>query len=237
MREGMNEFLDRLGEPFLFAEEGAMFLKAGEVRRFKNTLPKVLFFLDGKFMHGFDDERPLPCGPGHVMVNLRESFQNYAPPRASHSGYVHSIRVTFNPDLLRKARAIRGSDDEFLAFVAARLPRQAILPAPRSPLLPEWLHTIRRELSLKRSDSRHRVNALLRLALLELLRAPEAGGNRTAGVPLLEKIESFLESQLHRPLTLAEVATHVDRSEEHVARFYRQQHGTTVFRELRRAPD
>jgi AraC-like DNA-binding protein len=236
MREGRNAFLDRLGDPFLFAEEGFQNLHAGEARRFQNTLPKVIFFLGGKFRHQLDHEAIIPCGPGFVMINLRDSFQTYTPLRAGQPGTVHAIRITFNPDLLRQAMAIKGTEDEFLAQVAARLPRKAMLPPPASALLPELIHEIRREVTLSRSESRCRVNALLRLAILELIAGPRnESGSQTAGeIPLLERIESFLEAQLHRSLTLAEVAGQVDRSEEHIARFYREQRGTTVFRELRR---
>lgn len=236
MRDGQIDFLDRLGEPFLFLEEGAMQLQADKLRRFRNTLPKIIFFLDGKFRHGFDDEKPQPCGPGYVMINLRESYQNYTPLCAGQSGYLSALRVTFNPELLKKALVVRGSDDAFLDHIAARLPRQAMLPPSKSSLLPDWFHAMRRELMLKRPESRHRVNALIRLSILEVLGVPgrEEGPEYEVERPLLEKIESFLESQLHRSLTLAEVAEQVDRSEEHIARFYREQRGTTVFRELRR---
>ena len=232
MREGRNDFLDRLGEPFLFAEEGVMNFHAGELRRFKNTLPKVIFFLDGKFHHGFDNEPRIPCGPGNVMINLRESFQNYSPARPGHPGYSHALRITFNPELLQKAILAKGAEDEFLPHFLGRIPPQAMLPPPSSQVLPELIHEIRREVTLKLPGSRPRVNALLRLSLLDLIRAPESRLDHE--VPLLERIESYLESELHRSLTLAEVARQVDRSEEHIARFYREQRGTTIFRELRR---
>jgi AraC family transcriptional regulator len=80
---------------------------------------------------------------------------------------------------------------------------------------------------------RFRLNALARLIFLHLIHNLP-GQPATSGGPLLEQIELFLENNLHRPLELGEVARAVDRSEEHVARFFRKQRGLTVFGELRR---
>lgn len=225
-------FLDRLGEPFLFAEEGHQQLRINEVRRFQNTLPKIIFFLSSECQHALDNDPLVACGPGHVLICLRDAFQTYTPLRAGHPGSVDAIRVTFNPELLKKALTVKGVEDEFLSLVAGKLPRQAMLPPPASKLLPALVHDIRREMTLRGPESRQRVNAMLRLAILELMRTPESGPETE--IPLLERIEEYLEKHMHHTLTLAEIARHVDRSEEHVARFYREQRGTTVFRELRR---
>ena len=91
MRQGQAAFLDRLGDPFLFAEEGVQHLKTGERRRFRNTLPKVIFYLDGQFQHAFDEDPPIACGPGYVMILTHDAYQTYMPLKPNRPG-VHSNR-------------------------------------------------------------------------------------------------------------------------------------------------
>jgi AraC family transcriptional regulator len=222
--------LDRIGAPFLFAEERTMVLGPGESNRFPNILPKFLFILEANVAHGFGNQRPVRWEAGQTLVHLGTTMQNYVPPQPRGGGHLRTLRVTLDPTLLQKALALRGSSDDFLAYLVLRLPPQALLPAPPGPHLSECLHAIRRELRLQRPESRVRVNALLKLAILEILQAPGGRPER----PLIEKIESFLDSQMERSLTLGEIAAHSDRSEEHLTRIYRQERGHTIFQELRR---
>jgi AraC-like DNA-binding protein len=230
MKNAPFEFLDRIGPPFLFAEEHTMVIRPGEMHRFPNILPKFLFVLEAHVAHGFGKDRPVRWEAGQTLVHLGSTMQTYISPKPDQAGHLRVLRVTLDPALLKQAMALRGSSDDFLAHLVLRLPTHALLPAPPGPNLSECLHAVRREMRLQRPESRVRVNALLKLAILEILQAPAGRPDQ----PLIERVEAFIDAQMHRAITLGEIAAHVDRSEEHLTRLYRRERGRTIFQELRR---
>lgn len=231
MEAGVAFYLDRLGEPFLFLEERVVRVTTAEVRSFTNSLPKVLFVIEGAILHRFDEGRIERLQAGDGLVNLGAARQTYlplAPPRVSQ---VRVLRLTFAPGF----REGPGMSDDFVRQILRRLPAKGILAGGPA----DWIAEMRRELKHPRRDSRARVHALARAALIDLVRALDRQGSREisaarAGERLCDLISQFLEKHLREPLTLRDIARAVDRSEEHVARTFRQHHRRTIFAELLR---
>ena len=106
--DGAEVFLDRLGHPFLFAEERILSVTSKNVRSFYNSLPKVLFFLEGEIRHQFDSGEILYCEPGSVMVQLSQRRQTYYPVDEDRASRIRVMRVTFAENPLTPRR--RGDD-------------------------------------------------------------------------------------------------------------------------------
>jgi AraC family transcriptional regulator len=98
---------------------------------------------------------------------------------------------------------------------------------------------MRSELRAPRRDSRQRVHALARAALIDVARTLDAGPGGTtirpdSGERLCDAVAQHLEQHLSSPLALADIARAVDRSEEHIARVFRRLRKRTIFAELQR---
>ncbi len=223
MEPGVIHFLDRLGAPFLFLEERIVTVTTPEIRKFTNALPKILFVVEGRILHRFDEGRAEKLQAGYILFNQGAFQQTYlpvSPPRASR---VRVLRLTFTPD----------RDSEFAREILAGLPQKGVAPCP----LTQWVAGMRRELQSPRPDSRQRIHALARTALIDAARALESGPIEAAtdrSEQLCDAISHHLDQHLASPLTLADVARAVDRSEEHIARVFRQRRNRTIFAELQR---
>ena len=231
MEAGVVHYLDRLGEPFLFLEERIVTVTTAGVRPFTNTLPKVLFVIEGTICHRFDEGRTERLQAGDGLVNLgafRQTYLPLSPPRASR---IRVLRLTFAPGFPDGS----GTTDDFVRQVLRRLPAKGILSDGPA----DWIAEMRRELKHPRRDCRPRINALARVALIDLARSSGRQGSRDfsdarAGERLCDMISQYLEKHLGEPLTLSDIARAVDRSEEHIARTFRKHHRRTIFAELLR---
>ena len=225
MKGEVVHYLDRLGEPFLFLEERIVTVTTAKVHPFTNSLPKILFVIEGTVFHRFEEGRPERLQAGDVLINLGAFRQTYLPGPSSRAARIRVLRLTF-PD---------SRDNEFARKILSRLPRKGIAACP----LPVWVAEIRSELRNRRRDSRQRVHALARAALIDVIRTLESGSDAGRARPdtaerLSEAIALHLENHLQSPITLSDIARAVDRSEEHIARVFRQQRKRTIFAELQR---
>lgn len=223
MKAGVVHFLDRLGEPFLFLEERVVTVTTPEIRKFTNGLPKILFVVEGRIFHRFDEGRVEKLQAGDILINqaaFRQTYLPVSPPRASR---IRVLRLTFAPD----------RESEFTRLILPRLPQKGVAACP----LTLWVAEMRKELRSPRPDSRQRIHALARAALVDVARTFDAGRAETAaegGERLCDAVAQHLDQHLSEPLTLADVARAVDRSEEHIARVFRQRRKRTIFAELQR---
>ncbi|MFZ4682427.1 MAG: helix-turn-helix domain-containing protein [Terrimicrobiaceae bacterium] len=225
MEAGVVHYLDRLGDPFLFLEERIVTVTTAGIHQFTNSLPKILFVIEGTIHHRFDAGRLERLRAGDVLINLRSSRQTYLPVSPTRASYVRVLRLTFPA----------ARENEFARQVLSRLPQKGIALCP----LPAWVPEMRSELRSRRWDSRQRIHALARAALIDVTRILEKGSGEGKFPPdrggrLCETISLHLENHLGSHLTLADIARAVDRSEEHIARVFRQERKRTIFEELQR---
>lgn len=244
--DGAIRYLDRLGEPFLFLEERIVVVAAGQPHLVINHLPKAVIVLEGNLQHASPEGSIEPLDPGSVLINCEKRRNIYLPPEGKRSGKIRVLRLTWPWKTLPRptppARAARRSNDELQpepdtlgAWLAAHLPPYGVLRLPDSEQSAHFIQGLIACLSSREADRRYRANALARLVLLSLIPKPATASESAASsTRLLGNLEQFLETHLHEPLTLAAIARAVDRSEEHVARLFRQQRGVTLFDELRR---
>jgi len=241
---GAIRYLDRLGEPFLFLEEREVVVTAGQPHVVINHLPKAVIVLEGNLQHRSPEGLVEPLRPGGVLLNGEKRRNIYLPPAGKRSGRIRVLRLTWPWKISRlpapPARAARRSHDELQpepdtlsAWLADRLPRYGVFRLP--DVSAHFIQELRACLSSRDAGRRHRANTLARLVLLDLIpQAAPATESAFTSTRLLGNLEQFLETHLHESLTLAQIARAADRSEEHIARFFRRQRGVTLFDELRR---
>jgi len=214
-----------------------MGLSPGEVNVVPNNLPKLICVLEGGMRHEFADGTAGRIEPGSVIVQLDAETHFYRPPEEGAPGSMRCLRITFTPEIVAAITRGHFLRDSLLRQLMETVPRQAILPP--QPGLGRWFGEMRDEMTGREMHRRERVTALLNLLLVDLIRearekSPAAARRATAPARQCERIAAYLEEHLEEPLTLADIARVVDRSEEHVARLFRAERGVTVFRELQR---
>jgi AraC-like DNA-binding protein len=102
----------------------------------------------------------------------------------------------------------------------------------------EILRAIRREAEDHPPGIRHRVRALATNLVVHVARmvhenpAP-APVSAASQAPLVNQVKEYLLRNYARELTLGEIAWHVRKSDEHIARIFRKVTGQTVFEYLR----
>jgi len=229
---GAVHYLERLGDPFLFVEERMVTVSAGEPHVVINHLPKAVFVLEGTLWHG-SLGNPEILKPGSVLINLQKRRNVYLPPNGTGSGQIRVLRLTLPWDFQKRRKP--GDNDGFGAWLAESLPPYGVLQTAEGEGGGRLVQELRECMTSREAGRRYRANAAARLIFLELMRGRTARAESASGAgALLEGVELYLENNLHRPLTLANVAKALDRSEEHLSRVFRAHRRVTIFQELRR---
>jgi AraC-like DNA-binding protein len=237
--EGMDRqlvsYLDRLGEPFLFLEERMVRVAPEQKVLVTNSLPKIVFVLEGELEVSFERGGTYSLKPGSVLVNLRPLDQLYFSRHEKPPSALRVLRLTLPWGEVEK-RTIK---HDFTRFLHNQLPPVGVFTPEASIPWSEHLYEARIQLSSRQSNRRPRTNAALRMALIELAQIWQSSTTSTPDEStstrrLQNKIESFIEDHLEEPFRLRDVARAVDRSEEHVSRFFKQQRGLSLFDEILR---
>lgn len=229
---GAIHYLERLGDPFLFVEERMVTVSAGEPHVVINHLPKAVFVLEGTLRHG-SPHTPEILQPGSVLINFQKRRNVYLPPERAESGRIRVLRLTLPWDFQKRRKP--GESDGFGAWLAEGLPPYGVLHLAEGEKGAYRLQELRDCLTSRDAGRRYRANAVAKLIFIELMRGRDVASEAAGGAgPLLEGIELYLENNLHRVLTLADIAKALDRSEEHLARLFRAHRRVTIFQELRR---
>jgi len=220
----------------MFLEERFVRLLPGEVMRVRNILPKLVFVLEGRMKCRFDPGVLHELKPGSVLINFENRSHDYLGMEKGRGSRIRVLRLTLPWDFA--VLSPQEDDPEPLGrFLGRNLPRRGVISPPLEKSWASTLQELRSSLRSPDSDRKHRVNALARLAALDLIHFQKLSRGEASGEApgqLEERIERFLKENLHRQIRLEEVAASVDRTEEHIARIFRKSRGKTVFEELKR---
>lgn len=229
---GTLRYLDRLGDPFLFLEERFVTVSSGQAHIVSNHLPKAVLILEGTLRHQYGNETAQVLNPGSVLLNFEKHRNTYLPRENGRGGRLRVLRLTLPWDFASRTPD-RSQEPGFGIWLHQNLPSRAVLTMPDWPSDSRLFQDLRASLRARDAGRRYRVNALARLVFLRLIttRTPDRG-KPAPPANLLGHIENFLENHLAHPVRLQDVARAVDRSEEHIARFFRGHRGTTIFAEL-----
>lgn len=237
--------VERLGPPFSAVSEIGVVIPAGGEVSFLNQERKILFYLQGDCTGEIDGVGSFQIAAGDVLVVPRRCTQHYRADRPRQSPRLHLLKIAFAlpplaaPGDRRSARPKPGNPEADLnAFVRHHFQQVRHLPGALTAPMQEILRAIRREAEGHHPGIRHRVRALstnlvVLIARLVHERSQPAPAGVDAQAPMINQVKEFLLRNHARSLTLAEIAWHVRRSEEHVARVFRRVTGQTVFDYLR----
>jgi AraC-like DNA-binding protein len=234
--------IERLGSPFAaVAELGFTIPRDGDVR-VDNRERKIIFFLQAECAQEVDGLGRIAVKSGDVLVVPRVCVQRYYAVARS-SAKVHALKVSFSlPPLVAGPagnESTRGDPEaDLAAFVQHHFQQIRHLPQSQTAPMQEIMRAIRREAELHGAGIRHRVRALCTNLVVHVARmlhdtssAQQAAP--TSRGPLVNHVKDYLLRNFTRPATLGDVARHVRKSEEHVARVFKKVSGQTVFDYLR----
>ncbi len=238
-----------LGAPVLHLDEQIVSISPKGVW-VSNRARKLLFFFEADCNHrieglaGFDG----PLRAGDVLVLPHFCRQLYRPNDAE-TTRIHALRMVFDPvqipalTLETNAAPSVANASEVTQWIASRFSHAAHLLGGMNAEVRETLARLRRETEgaqRRATGSALRVGAAcLDLAVLvarQLERETAAPRDRgSAQAFRVEEAREFIAKHLEMPLSLAQIAAHLDISPEHLARVWKRETGTTIFENIRRA--
>ena len=237
--------LERLGTPFSAVSELGVVIPADGEVSFQNQERKILFYLQGDCTGVIDGVGSFPIQAGDVLVVPCRCMQHYRMDRPKQRPRLHLLKIAFAlpplppPGSRPTPVSVPGNPEaDLTAFVRHHFQQVRHLPAAQTAPMQEILRAIRREAEGHHPGIRHRVRALstnlmVLVARMVHERPQPVPAGTGAQVPLVNQVKEYLLRNHARELTLAEIAWHVRKSEEHIARIFRKVTGQTVFDYLR----
>jgi AraC-like DNA-binding protein len=233
--------IERLGAPFAAVAELGFAIPADGDVVVDNREQKLVFFLQADCAQEIDGVGAFEVQTGDVLVVPRVCVQRYRLRTPRSSSKVHALKISFGlPALSVGLRAPAADDPEesLTAFVRHHFQQVRHLPQAQTAPMQEIMRAIRREAETHGAGLRHRVRALCTNLVVHVARmlheTPVAPHASAAGHgSLVNQVKDYLLRNFARELTLGDIAWHVRKSEEHVARVFRKVTGQTVFDYLR----
>lgn len=237
--------IERLGAPFLAVSElGFVIPEGGEVT-LHNVERKILFYLQADAVMQIEKVGEFRIRTGDILVVPCRCVQRTRITERGQSLKAHVLKIAFAlpplalPGAAQAEPVVRGNPETDLGvFVRHHLRQIRHLPSAQTAAMQEILRAIRREAEEHPPGLRHRVRALATNLVVHVARMvhERPAPTHTAGpehAPLVVQVKEYLLRNYARELTLGEIAWHVHKSEEHVARVFRKVTGQTVFEYLR----
>lgn len=238
--------IERLGAPFSAVSELGFVIPTGGDVSVHNPERKLLFFLQADCTSDIEGFGSFPVRTGDILVVPRRCVQHYRGDRRGESPKVHALKISFTlPPLAPPGAAAapssvrRNSESDLGAFVQHHFRQIRHFPGGQTPAMQEILQAIRRDIETHPTGVRHRVRALSTNLVVHVARMvhesptssrPSAESGHGS---LVNEVKEYLLRNHSRQLTLGEIAWHVRKSEEHVARVVRKVTGQTVLGYLR----
>lgn len=178
--------------------------------------------------------------PGDFVVVPSPCVQNYLPDNPSSESRLHVFRLMFDRELAsgRKHRSTT-RNIPFLDVLKKAFPTVRYFPGGLKSGVGPVLRQILGEIDEAASCYREAVHGLLLLLVANVLRLAQQENearvfqeaNRSAQI--VSQAQAWLEDNFDRPIKLADLAWHLDLSEEHLARIFRRHTGNTVLEVIR----
>lgn len=237
--------LERLGAPFTSVSEVGFVIPTHGHVVLHNAERKILFYLQADATLEVEQVGTFRVRTGDIVVVPCRCIQRTCVTERGQSAKVHALKIAFTVPPLEGPSALADGpagamnpEADMEAFVCHHLPQFLHLPQGQTAPIREILRAIRREAEEHQPGIRHRVRALATNLVVHVARQvheKRLPRPSAAAVPvsLINQVKEYLLRNYSRPLTLGQIAWHVHKSEEHVARIFRKATGQTVFEYLR----
>lgn len=199
---------------------------------------KLLFILDGLIEHeidGVEGRRVLKTGD--ILVAPLVQNHTYINAQFKKSVPIHVVRLFLDADHLAK-RSRRGKqkpESDLGDYILHHFSKVQQITGGIDSDITDVLATLRREAETKAVGYRHRVRALctdLIVAVSRKSAVSGAGAGRPESKPsahIVVAAKEYILKNMQGPLTLGEIAWHVGKGEEHLARVFKRETGKSVF--------
>ncbi len=230
--------VENLGPPFLMVDEATFVIpKGGEVRLKKNHF-KFLFILEGSIEHEIDGlgGRSI-LSTGDILVAPVVAEHTYINQHPNQAQHLHLVRLFLDADHIEKhaRRRVRKPEVNFTDFILHHFPAVVQLTDGIDTEITDLLADLRREADRKLPGYRHRVRSICTDLIVAVARKltdskheeePHSGATSSG---LVLGVKEYILKHLADELTLGEIAWHVGKGEEHLARVFKRETGHTVF--------
>ncbi len=230
--------VDNLGPPFLLVDEAVFLVPKGGAVRLRKHHFKLLFILSGQVEHeieGLEGTRPL--GAGDILAAPVVGRHHYINPSANKAAPIQAIRIFFDADFLRQRskRRSKRPESDLSDFVLHHFDRVVQLRDGIDNEIAGLIREFRKETETRAPGHRHRVRALCtemvvaasRKMLSHSVEEPKGRGLRSGQI--VSAAREFIYKHYADDITLGEVAWHVGKGEEHLARIFKRETGQSVF--------
>jgi AraC-like DNA-binding protein len=233
---------EMLGAPFALVDEIVFLIpRGGELRLTKNHF-KLLFVLEGRVEHeidGMEGRRTLQGGD--ILLAPVVRGHTYINPDRRRAAPLHVVRIFLDADHLarRAARRVRRPEDDLGDYVLRHFTRVEQLTGGIDTEIAGLLAALRRECDARPTGHRHQLRAICTQLLIEVSRrlGPASVPAERASGPshLVVAAKEYILKHLADDLTLGDIAWHVGKGEEHLARVFKRETGRSVFDYVREA--
>jgi Transcriptional regulator containing an amidase domain and an AraC-type DNA-binding HTH domain len=227
-----------LGAPFVMVDESVFVIpRQGVVRLGKHHF-KLLFILDGRIEHEIDGvEGRRKLEPGDILVAPPVRHHVYINSHPRKSVPVHVVRMFLDAEHLatRARRRVRRPESDLSDYVLHHFSKVEQITGGIDNEITDLLASLRREVDAKAPGYRHRVRALCTSLIVAVSRKSVGARVRSLkpkGTPsghIVVAAKEYILKNLERDISLGEVAWHVGKGEEHLARVFKRETGRSVF--------
>jgi len=238
--------IERLGKPFSAVSEVGFVIPVGGDVTVCTPERKLLFFLQADCIGEIEDFGTFRVHTGDILVVPRRCVQHYRTAERNIGGHpkVHALKIGFSLPVLAPRDPPnaftnrRNPESDLTAFIHHHFRQIRHLPNAQTAPIQEILRAIRIDIETHPTGVRHRVRALGTNLVVHVARMVHEGSSQKPAAEhgqgaLVNEVKEYLFRNYARELTLGEVAWHVRKSEEHVARVIRKITGQTVLGYLR----
>lgn len=233
--------VDTLGPPWMFVDEVVFVVPKGGVLRIRKHHFKLLFILSGEIEHeieGIDGKKPLSAGD--ILIAPVVGWHRYINPDQTRAVPMQAIRMFLDADFLasRAKRRIRKPENDLADFVLHHFNRVSQLRPGIDNEITELIRDYRRETEFGEAGFRHRVRSICTELIVSVARqlghgaGPPVAQTRPGG-QIVAAAKEFILKHASKDISLGEIAWHVGKGEEHLARVFKRGTGQSVFEYVR----
>lgn len=241
----LSHSVDNLGPPFLLVDEAVFVIPKGGVMQLNKHHFKFVFILNGEIEHeidGLDARRPLSTGD--ILIAPVVGYHRYVNPNPTKAIPLQVIRFFLDAECLqtRSQRKVRRPEHDLVDFIAHHFHKVEQLRGGIDNEITELIKNFRKETEQKLAGYRHRCRAIC--TELIVVTSRKLNGCREAKArqedsrqgAIVSAAREYILKHLAKEMTLGEIAWHVGKGEEHLARVFKRETGQSVFdyvREMR----
>lgn len=237
--------VDGLSAPFLLLDELIFTIPQGSVMPLSKHHFKFLFVLSGSAEHeidGWSDRRALKTGD--IFVAPLVDWHNYVNTCHRQPAQLHVLRLFLDTEYIQSRARMRGQHPQVDLgdYVLHHFPSALQIDGGINSEMTEVLTRLRSEMENRHEGFRHRVRALCtELIVLTSRRANSTAvgsgmRNQTGSSQIVAAAKEYIQKNIGSELRLGQIAWHVGKGEEHLARVFKRETGHSVFdyvREMR----